>query len=270
MTSMTTAPRQRQHHPAGEVHVEVFAGVDTHKELHGAAVIDPTETVLGTRSFPTTRQGYRQMLTWIRSHGDLVRVGIEGTGSYGAGLTRHLAKADVTILEVDRPDRSDRRRKGKDDDLDAISAARAALHQRRTTVPKSRDGAVEALRVLRVTRAHAVRERRDALQLLRMTIVSAPDEVRDQVRHLTRMQLIRTLAAWRPDVSNAADPPTAYRVSLKSLARRYLELTDEIADLDELINPIVQALAPQLLARTGIGIEVAGQLLVTAGDNPTG
>lgn len=272
MTSMTTPPRPRQarRRPSGEgaTSGEVFAGVDTHKELHVAAIINAAETVLGTRSFPTTRQGYRQMLTWIRDHGELVRVGIEGTGSYGAGLTRHLAKAEVTILEVDRPDRSDRRRKGKDDDLDAISAARAALHQRRTTVPKSRDGAVEALRVLRVTRAHAVRERRAALQLLRMTIISAPDELREQVRHLTRMQLIRTLAAWRPDVSNAADPPTAYRVSLKSLARRYLELSDEIADLDELINPIVEVLAPQLLARTGIGIEVAGQLLVTAGDNP--
>ncbi|MFJ5979297.1 IS110 family transposase [Pseudarthrobacter oxydans] len=246
----------------------VFAGVDTHKELHVAAVIDAGEKFLGTRSFPTTRTGYRAMLAWIGDFGDLARIGVEGTGSYGAGLTRHLAKAGVMILEVDRPDRSDRRRKGKDDDLDAINAARAALHGRRTSIPKSKDGAVEALRVLRITRAHAVRERRSALQLLRMSIVSAPEELRDQVRHLTRMQLIRTLAAWRPNVSNATDPITAYRVSMKSLARRYLELTDEITDLDELINPIVQALAPQLLERVGIGIEVAGQLLVTAGDNP--
>lgn len=246
----------------------VFAGVDTHKELHVAAVIDAGETVLGTKSFPTTRTGYRAMLAWIGGFCDLARIGVEGTGSYGAGLTRHLAKAGVTILEVDRPDRSDRRRKGKDDDLDAISAARAALHGRRTSIPKSKDGAVEALRVLRVTRAHAVRERRSALQLLRMSIVSAPEELRNQVRHLTRMQLIRTLAAWRPDVSDATDPVTAYRVSMKSLARRCLELTDEIADLDELINPILQALAPQLLERVGIGIEVAGQLFVTAGDNP--
>jgi transposase len=246
----------------------VFAGVDTHKELHVAAVINAGEAVLGTRSFPTTRTGYRAMLAWIGGFGDLARIGVEGTEAYGAGLTRHLAKAGIMILEVDRPDRSDRRRKGKDDDLDAINAARAALHGRRTSIPKSKDGAVEALRVLRVTRAHAVRERRSALQLLRMSIVSAPEELRDQVRHLTRMQLIRTLAAWRPDVANATDPVTAYRVSLKSLARRYLELTDEIADLDELINPIVEALAPRLLERVGIGIEVAGQLLVTAGDNP--
>jgi transposase len=176
-----------------------------------------------------------------------IRIGIEGTGSYGAGLTRHLAKAGVTVLEVDRPDRSDRRRKGKDDDLDAINAARAAKTSQRTTTPKSKDGAVESLRVLRVTRAHAVRERRSASQLLRMTIISAPDELRDQVRDLTRMQLIRLLAAWRPDVVNASDPMTAYRVSLKSLARRYLELTDEVVDLDELITPIVKTLAPQLL-----------------------
>ena len=121
--------------------------------------------------------------------------------------------------------------------------------------------------MLRVARAHAVRERRSALQLMRATIVSSPDELRDQVRNLTRMQLIRTLAAWRPDVSNASDPVTAHRVALKSFARRYLELADEIADLDELINPLVTALAPRLLERIGIGIEVAGQMLVTAGGN---
>lgn len=246
----------------------VFGGVDTHKEVHVAAVIDAGETVLGTASFSTTRAGYRALLAWMRGFGLLQRVGIEGTGSYGAGLTRHLGNAGVTLLEVDRPDRSDRRRKGKDDDLDAINAARAALHERRTTTPKSRDGAVEALRVLRVARAQAVRERRNSLQLLRMTIVAAPDEVRDQVRNLTRMQLIRTLASWRPDVSNATDPVTANRVALKSFARRYLHLSDEIADLDDLITPIVEGLAPQLLARVGIGIEIAGQLLVTAGDNP--
>ncbi len=246
----------------------VFAGVDTHKEIHVAAVVDETGTVLGTHSFSTTRAGYRALLAWVRSQGMLVRIGIEGTGSYGAGLTRHLAKHDVTVLEVDRPDRSDRRRKGKDDDLDAINAARAALHERRTTIPKSKDGAVEALRILRVARAQAVRERRNTLQLLRMSIVAAPDEVRDQIRNLTRMQLIRHLAAWRPDTSNATDPVVAYRVALKSFGRRYLELTDEIVDLDDLINPIVESLAPQLLERVGIGIEVAGQLLVTAGDNP--
>jgi transposase len=268
MTSMTSTALTRQQKTRTRTDRVIYAGVDTHKELHVAAVIDDSERVLGTRSFSTTRAGYRALLAWIGEFGEISRVGVEGTGSYGAGLTRHLANAGVSVLEVDRPDRSDRRRKGKDDDLDAINAARAALHQHRTVIPKSKQGAVEALRVLRVTRAHAVRERRSALQLLRMTVIAAPDEVRDQIRNLTRMQLIRILAAWRPDVSNAADPVTANRVALKSLARRYLELCDEISDLDQLINPLVEALAPQLLARLGIGIEVAGQMLVTAGDNP--
>lgn len=268
MTSMTTNPLKRQTSVTTRPGQVIYAGVDTHKELHVAAVIDSAETVLGTRSFSTTRAGYRALLAWIAGFGELARIGVEGTGSYGAGLTRHLAKAGVTVLEVDRPDRCDRRRKGKDDDLDAVNAARAALHQRRTVIPKSKDGAVEALHVLRVARAHAVRERRNTLQLLRMTIVATPEELRDQIRNLTHMQLIRVLAAWRPDVSNAADPVTAYRVALKSMARRYLELSDEITDLDQLINPLVEALAPQLLTRVGIGIEVAGQMLVTAGDNP--
>ena len=100
-----------------------------------------------------------------------------------------------------------------------------------------------------------------------MSIVAAPEELRDQVRNLTRLQLIRTCAAWRPEATNAADPVSATRIALKSLARRILELGDEIAALDELIVPLVRALAPQLLQRTGIGIEIAGQLLVTAGAN---
>ncbi len=253
--------------PVGVSSPVVVAGIDTHKDLHVAAVVDAGENVLGTQSFSTTRAGYRALIRWLRSFGDVRRVGVEGTGSYGAGITRHLVEAGIDVLEVDRPDRFDRRRKGKDDDLDAISAARAALHNRRTSTPKSKDGAVESLRVLRVTRATAIRARRNALQLLRMSIVSAPEELRDQVRNLTRMQLIRTCAAWRPDTTNAADPVSATRIALKSLARRILELGDEIAMLDELIAPLVTELAPQLLARTGIGIEVAGQLLVTAGDN---
>lgn len=138
--SPTAPPRQRNRKTRPDR--VVFAGVDTHKELHVAAVLDCSETVLGTRSFSTTRAGYRALLAWITEFGELARVGVEGTGSYGAGLTRHLTKAGVAILEVDLPDRSDRRRKGKDDDLDAINAARAALHQRRTAIPKSKDGAV--------------------------------------------------------------------------------------------------------------------------------
>jgi transposase len=196
------------------------------------------------------------------------QVGIEGTGSYGAGVTRHLSDAGIEVFEVDRPDRSDRRLRGKSDTLDAENAARAILAGRRTTTPKMKDGQVEALRVLRLTRSTAVKSRRAALQLLRNHIVSAPEELRDQVRNLTRMQLIRTCAAGRPDATGFRDPVVATRIALRSLARRILDLNDEIADPDDLIAPLVAELAPALVRAPGIGVEIAGQLLVTAGDNP--
>ena len=246
----------------------VVGGIDTHKDVHVAAVLDTAGAVLGTQSFSTTRAGYRALVRWMRSFGDVRQVGIEGTGSYGAGVTRHLHDAGIEIFEVARPDRSDRRLRGKSDTLDAENAARAVLAGRRTTVPKTKDGQVEALRVLRLTRATAVKSRRAALQLLRNHIVSAPEELRDQVRNLTRMQLIRTCAAWRPDATGFRDPVVAGRIALRSLARRILELNDEVADLDELIAPLVRELAPALVRATGIGVEIAGQLLVTAGDNP--
>jgi transposase len=246
----------------------VVGGVDTHKDLHVAAVVDHQDQVLGTQSFPTTRQGYRLMLAWMRSFGDLQRIGIESTGSYGAGLLRYMQAAGIDVLEVTAPDKHDRRRRGKNDDFDAESAAHAAFAERRTVTPRSRDGMVESLRVLKVCRKTAVQARRIALQLIQNTIVCAPDRLRDPLRNMTRMQLIRTLAAWRPDMTAYRDVEEAYRIALKSLARRYLELHDEIADLDAMIAAIVEELAPELIARPSIGLASAAQLLLTAGDNP--
>jgi transposase len=246
----------------------VIGGIDTHKDLHVAAVIDTAGVVLATESFSTTRAGYRALLRWMRGYGDVRLVGIEGTGSYGAGVTRHLAEAGIEVLEVDRPDRSDRRRRGKNDTIDAENAAHAARAGRHTSTPKSKDGKVESLRVLRLTRTTAIKSRRAALQLLRNHIVSAPEELRDQVRNLTRMRLVRTCAAWRPDTAGFRDPVCATRIALKSLARRILELDDEIVLLDELIAKLVHELAPALVQARGVGVEIAGQLLVTAGDNP--
>jgi len=247
---------------------QVIGGVDTHKDLHVAAVVDHLDRVLATNSFPTTRHGYRLMLAWMRSFGDLQRVGIECSGSYGAGLLRYMQAAGVHVLEVTSPDKQDRRRRGKNDDFDAESAAHAAFAQRHAVTPRSRDGMVESLRVLRVCRKTAVQAKRIALQMIQTTIVCAPDKIRDPLRQMTRMQLIRTLAAWRPDLTAYRVVDEAYRIALKSLARRYLELHDEIADLDDMIEAIVKDLAPELLQKTAIGFNSAAQLLVTAGDNP--
>jgi transposase len=141
----------------------VIGGIDTHKDLHVAAALDSAGMVLGSEAFSTTRAGYRALVRWLRSFGDVRRVGIEGTGSYGAGITRHLHQGGIDVLEVDRPDRSDRRRRGTNDTLDAENAARAALAGRRTSVPKTNHGKVEALRVLRLTRTTAIKSRRAAL-----------------------------------------------------------------------------------------------------------
>lgn len=207
-----------------ETTTQVVGGVDTHQDLHTAAAVSTEGEILGVKDFSTTRAGYRAMLAWFRSHGELLRVGVEATGSYGAGITRHLALAGVPVLEVTGPDAATRRGYGKDDSIDAISAARAALTGQRTSVAKDRSGAVEALRVLRTTRKTAVRCRRATLQQVHNTVVAAPEEVRDLVRHMTRMQLIRTCAAWRPDTIAFRDPVVATKMALKSLARRILDL----------------------------------------------
>jgi transposase len=246
----------------------VIGGIDTHQDLHTAAVVDAAGEVLATQAFATTRAGHRAMLAWYRSYGDLARVGVEATGTHGAGIARHLACAGVPVLEVTGPDRAARRGAGKDDVLDAISAARAALTGQRVQVAKDRSGTIEALRVLRTTRKTAVRCRRATLQQLHNTIVAAPDELREQLRHLTRMRRLRTCAGWRPDAIAYRDPVVATKIALRSLARRILELSDEIADLDRLIAPLVAELAPGLLALPGVGVHNAGELLVTAGQNP--
>jgi transposase len=155
----------------------IVGGVDTHKDLHVAAVVDEQDRVIGTQSFATTRQGYRQMLAWMRSFGDLQRVGVESTGSYGAGLLRFMQQAGIAVLEVTTPDQQDRRRRGKNDDLDAQNAAHAAFAGQRTVTPRSRDGMIESLRVLMAWKT-AVAARRVALQLIQNTIVCAPDGLR--------------------------------------------------------------------------------------------
>ena len=193
--------------------IQIIGGVDTHQDLHTAAIVSHDGTVLGTESFSTTRAGYRAMLRWFRSHGELLRVGVESTGTYGAGITRHLALSGIPVLEVTGPDPASRRAKGKDDALDAISAAEAARTRRRVQVAKDRSGSVEALRVLRTTRKTAIKCRRAALQQLYNTIVAAPEEVRDQVRNLTRMRRLRTCAAWRPDAVGYRDPVVATKLN---------------------------------------------------------
>jgi transposase len=147
MTTMT-------HPPAG-----IVGGVDTHGDVHVVAALDATGRLLGTASFATTAAGNRELLAWLSSHGELTRAGVEGTGSWGAGLTRYLLDHGVTVVEVDRPNRQARRRQGKSDVIDAEAAARAVFNGAASGAPKSRDGDIEAIRALRVVRRSAMRNR---------------------------------------------------------------------------------------------------------------
>ena len=247
--------------------VQVAGGVDTHQETHTAAAVDTAGQMLGYRQFPATAAGYRQLLAWLRGFGALLVVGIEGTGVYGAGLARYLAAEGVAMLEVDRPDRKTRRFAGKSDPLDAEAAACTALARRRTGVPKQRDGRVEALRNLRVARRSAIDQRADCQRRIKALIVTAPEALRAQLRGLSDAQLLGICAALRPDSTRIGEPEQAAKTALRSLARRHTALTEEINDLDALIGPLVEQISPELLARNGVGADVAGQLLVTAGEN---
>ncbi len=246
---------------------QITGGVDTHGLTHHAAVIDSVGRHLADREFPATIRGYRDLLEWMRAHGELVAVGVEGTGAYGAELARVLTAAGITVIDVDRPDRKMRRMKGKSDPIDAYAAATAVLAGRATGTPKSRDGVVEAVRVLRIARRSAVKARTQAMNQIRGLLVSAPALLREQVAGLDRAVLIRTLARVRPG-DDLSRPLAATRASLRRLARRHQALDAEIAELDAEIGPLVQRAAPQLLELFGVGPETAGQLLASAGDNP--
>ena len=244
----------------------ITIGVDTHLDIHVAAALDERGGLLEVESFETTPAGYKKLLDWARSFGDVELAGVEGTGSYGAGLTRHLHANNITVVEVDRPNRQRRRLRGKSDPQDAISAARAAQGGDATSIAKTRDGAVESLRVLRVARCSARKAKAQALNQMRSLVSTAPDEIRADLRHTTGKQLVARCSKFRH--TGRTDPTSVTKITLRSLARRINDLADEIAELDALIEPLVNETAPELVELIGVGTEIASAILVAAGDNP--
>lgn len=246
---------------------EVFVGVDTHKHTHHAAVCDRLGRPLADREFPTNTAGYAALAAWARSFGQVNAFGVEGTGSYGAGLTRALSAAGLVVVEVNRPDRATRRAKGKSDSLDAYAAARTAAAGTATGTPKTGDGIVEAIRCLHVAYRSAVKARTQCINQIHALLVTAPANLRQQMSHLSTLTMVTTLSRLRPG-TDLTGPATATRYALRSLARRYLALRTEINDLNHALSDLTTQAAPDLLARPGVGTHVAAQLLVTAGDNP--
>jgi transposase len=229
--------------------------------------LDPLGALLGTESFEVSPAGYKALVAWLESFGELKKVGVEGTGSYGAGLARSLRRRGIEIIEVDRPNRAERRRSGKSDPLDAIEAARAALGGRASSIAKTRNGNVEAIRVLLVAKRSARHARVKALTQMRHLGITAPDQLRSRLQGRTVTGLVAEGARLRP--SRSADPVmAATKASIASLAHRVQALEAEIAELDEMIDSLLAAVAPELLAIFGVGPDAAAALLVTAGDNP--
>ena len=244
----------------------ITGGVDTHADMHVAAALDPSAGCSASRSSRPRRPAMRRLLGWLGGFGTVCLVGIEGTGSYGAGLARHVTAAGVRVVEVDRSDRQDRRRQGKSDPLDAVSAARAAQSGRARGASKGRDGAVEAIRALMVAKRSAAGERTQTINQARALILTGPEDLRARFTGHTVAALVAELASLRPRPGSTVGYAT--RIALRELGRRAEFLDAQLERLDELIGPLVAARAPGLLALYGIGPNTAALLLIAAGDHP--
>jgi transposase len=247
--------------------VEVVLGVDTHLDFHVAVALDQLGRNLGVLSVPRTKRGYESLIRWARRFGYVGQAGLEGTGSYGAGLARHLRAQGVEVLEVERPKRRHLRRKGKSDPIDAEAAARAVLAGETAGVAKSGDGGVEMIRLLKAARRSAVKARTQAANQLRAFRVTATEELGCRLRGFSTRTLVAAALRFRPG-GHPENAEEATRFAMRSVARRYRALSEEIADLDVQLGRLVAEVAPGLTVLCGVGTDHAATLLAVAGDNP--
>jgi len=245
---------------------KIVVGVDTHKDQHVAVVIDKLGARIGQLNLPTTNTGYVGLEHWAIGLGEIEAFGIEGTGSYGAGLARFLRGQGHSVIEVNRPDRSTRRRLGKSDPTDAEMAARAVLAGVARDQPKSGVDEVEMIRMLKSTKDSAMKARTQAINQMKALVVTAPVELRAVLSGLSASQLVARCAGWRN--GQPETPTTAAKYVLRSLARRYAQLTEEIEGLNKELTRLTVAFAPMLMESLGVGPDTAAALLVTAGSNP--
>jgi transposase len=246
---------------------EIIIGIDTHKHTHAAVVITTLGARLGTMTIPVSRTGYHDLEAWAKSFGPIRAFGIEGTGSYGAALTRSLQANGHQVFEVSRPNRQLRHQHGKSDPLDAESAARAVLGGQATALPKSGTSAVEMIRHLKIARDTAVKGRTQALLTVKAIIVTAPALLREQLDGITgTMALIRHLAALRP--GKLTSTTASAKASLRAIARRWLVLDAEVKTHDGHLEDLTERCAPTMLKAHGIAAGTTAEMLLLVGDNP--
>ena len=246
---------------------EIIIGIDTHKEAHAAVAINGLGVRLGAMTLLASSRGYHEMESWAQSLGPVRAFGIEGTGSYGAGLARFLQERGHNVIEVNRPNRQIRHQHGKNDPLDAENAARAVLSGQARAAPKSGTSSVEMIRHLKVARDTAVKSRTQAMVTLKTIIVNAPAALRESLDGLTgKMTLIRHLAALRPGAMTS--PTASAKATLRALARRWLMLDAEIKSHDADLDTLTTACAPTLKEAHGMSTGTAAEMLILVGDNP--
>lgn len=240
-------------------------GVDSHEDTIHVAVITSLGARVADSDFPTTAAGYRRAVAWLIEHGPLQAVGIEGTSSYGVGISTAVRQAGIRVVEVNRTRPAERRKQGKTDRLDAYRAARSVLSGEATTDPKH--ASIEPLRALTVARRSAVKAQQAAWRQVQALLVNAPAALRDHYRDVPPAELVGALASSRPDRKRNTDDRDLVH-ALRSLARRYQALGEEIRDLEQRMRARATAANPALMALNGVGPVVGAQLLITAGDNP--
>ena len=246
--------------------VQVIIGVDTHRDQHVAVAIDQQGVWIGEHHLPVNTCGYKDLEQWSRSLGEIRTFGIEGTGSYGAGVARFLTGRGYTVIEVNRPDRSVRHRKGKSDPTDAEMAARAVLAGVADATPKSGEGEVEMIRMLKSAKDSATKARTQAGNQMKALVVTAPAELREKLDGLGADPLAARCRSFRP--GHLDTPTAAAKYTLRSLARRYRQLSNEIQDLKIELERLIRKTAPALVNAFGIESDTAAALLVAAGSNP--
>jgi len=247
--------------------VSVTVGVDTHLDEHVAVALDHLGRRLDALVVPTSGTGYAKLLRWAESLGRLERVGIEGAGSFGAGLARFLRSRSVEVLEVGRPKRRDQHRSGKSDPIDAELAARTVLSGTAIGKVKDTEGRVEMIRVLRAARRSAVKARAQAANQLKGMLITAPEDLRTELRGLTVAKLVRRAARFRPG-DLPEDTTSATKFALRSIARRHQQFSEELKELDGQLSRLVREAAPALVSIHGVGIDTAATLLVAVGEDP--
>ncbi len=246
---------------------KIVVGVDTHRHVHVAVAVDAFGARLEDRSFPADSGGYQALIDWAGELGRIEAFGIEGTGSYGVGLASAARRAGHRVIEVNRGDRRSRRANGKSDTLDAEAAARSVLSGQSSATPKSADGTAEMIRQIKIARDTAVKAKTSAIITLKQIVVNAPPELREELEPLGDKALMARCAGFRR--TGAMNSTTASaKHTLRSLARRWLALRDEIADHDALLDALTAQAAPTLRDGFGIGPDVAAEMLIIFGDNP--